>query len=100
MNNLPEYPPSSYDEKQLLDKLQGRAPSVVSWDLECTSLSGMVGRILCSSFKPLGEEPYTFRGDRKPYRNGDIADDSKLAIAIRDDLEKYDILVGHNSKLF
>jgi uncharacterized protein YprB with RNaseH-like and TPR domain len=100
VTDLAEYAAASYDEKQLLDKLQGRAPSVVMWDIEATSLSGMIGRILCSSFKPLGEEPYTFRGDRKPYRNGDIADDSALAIAIRDELEKYDVLVGHNSKLF
>src|SRR5688572_6481548 len=71
----------------------------------------MVGRMLCCSFKPLvwhreGEEPewarpYTFRGDDKKYRNGkDLADDSRLAIAVRDELEKYDIIVGHNSKLF
>jgi len=41
-----------------------------------------------------------FRGDQKPYRATDIVDDSKLAIAIRDELEKYDLIIGHNSKLF
>jgi uncharacterized protein YprB with RNaseH-like and TPR domain len=100
MTDLAEYAAASYDEKQLLDKLQGKAPSVVCWDLECSDLSGMIGRILCSSFKPLDGDVYTLRGDRKPYRNGDIADDSALAISIRDELEKYDILVTWNGKLF
>src|SRR3990167_10422035 len=97
--NLNEFAELSYDERQLRQKLEGKAPSVVSWDLECTNLSAMFGRILCSSFKPLGGEPYTFRGDRRPHRNGDIADDSNLAIAIRDELEKYDILVTWNGKI-
>lgn len=74
--------------------------SIVFWDLECTSLSGMIGRILCCSFKPLGKPVYTFAGDKKPYISPLVSNDSKLAIAIRDELEKYDIIVGHNSKLF
>lgn len=79
---------------------------ILGFDLECTSLSGMVGRILCCSFQPIiwGDEGipcYTFRGDDKAYRNPkDVADDSKLAIAIRDELESVDMLLGHNSKLF
>lgn len=80
--------------------MRGEAPRVVMWDLECTSLSGMIGRILCCSFKPYGEEPYTFRGDEKRFKRADIVDDSLLAVAIRDELEKYDVIVGHNSKLF
>jgi len=77
----------------------------VAFDLECTSLSGMIGRILCCSFQPISGPDeslpvYTFRGDQKPYRATDIVDDSKLAIAIRDELEKYDLIIGHNSKLF
>jgi len=77
---------------------------ILSFDLECTSLSGMVGRMLCCSFKPVvwghDSPPYTFRGDSKEYRSKDIADDSKLALAIRDELESVDMIVGHNSKLF
>lgn len=81
---------------------------ILAFDLECTNLSGMIGRILCCSFKPIvwgadKEEypPYTFRGDDKKYRvNGDVADDSKLAIAIRDELEDADMLIAHNGKLF
>lgn len=86
---------------ELIQKLlSGEAPTIAFFDLECTSLSGMIGRILCCSFKPLGGDVYTFRGDQRPYRATDVVDDSKLAVAIRDELEKYDIIVGHNSKLF
>lgn len=68
----------------------------------------MVGRILCCSFKPIvwgagpnDNPPYTFRGDAKEYRSrGDVADDSKLVIAIRDELESADLIVAHNGKLF
>lgn len=78
---------------------------LVGFDLECSNLSGMAGRILCCSFKPIlpdrSGEVYTFRGDDKKYRNKkDMADDSQLAVAIRNELEQYDLLVGHNSKLF
>lgn len=81
---------------------------IVGFDLECSSLSGMIGRVLCCGFKEilppelkLNTKPYVFRGDNPKYRNKkDLADDSKLVVAIRDELEKYDIIVGHNSKLF
>jgi uncharacterized protein YprB with RNaseH-like and TPR domain len=77
---------------------------LVAFDLECTSLSGMIGRILCCSFKDITPaqdgKVRTFRADKAPYRQKDIVDDSKLAIAIRDELEKYEVIVGHNSKLF
>lgn len=77
----------------------------VGFDLECTSLSGMIGRVLCCSFVEIGEDleadrVWTIRGDDKPYRRKDLADDSRLAVAIRDTLETADIIVGHNSKLF
>ncbi len=81
---------------------------VVGFDLECSSLSGMIGRLLCCGFKeivnpdlPIKTKPYVFRGDDPKYKNTkDLADDSKLAVAVRDELEKFDIIVGHNSKLF
>lgn len=75
------------------------------FDLECTSLSGMIGRILCCSFKEtkhgVKTPVYTFRGDDKRFRNTkDLVDDSKLVIAIRDELEKFNVIVAHNGKLF
>lgn len=94
---------AALDPTTLKKLLSGEPLRVVFWDLECTHLSGMIGRILCCSFKPLGGRVYTFRGDQPGFWDpdkGDIADDSKLAAAIRDELEKYDIIVGHNSKRF
>lgn len=78
---------------------------ILGWDLECSSLSGMMGRVLCCSFIPLIQgregEPYTYRGDGKEYRNQrDIVDDSKLVVAIRNELERADLIVAHNGKLF
>lgn len=73
---------------------------IAFWDLECTHLKPNVGRILCASFKPLGEDPYTFDALTRGFKKADVYDDSALAVAIRDELEKFDIIVGHNSKLF
>lgn len=74
--------------------------SVVMFDIEATHLSANVGRILCCSFKPLGKAPYTFHALEKRFMKADVYDDSVLAEAIRDELEKFDIIVGWNSKEF
>ena len=80
---------------------------IVAWDLECSSLSGMIGRILCSGFKQImppevrKSKAYIFRGDEVPFHNpDDFADDREIAIATRDELEKYDVVVAHNGILF
>lgn len=110
--NLPNIPPGYEGEVEL--KHFGKFPpdvkqrvlkgetdhKIVFFDLECTSLKPTIGRILCASFLPLDGEPYTFTAIDRKYRTRDVYDDSKLAIAIRDELEKYDIIVGHNSKWF
>lgn len=74
--------------------------SVVCYDIEATHLKANVGRILCASFKPLGGEVYTFDAHQKKFWDKDVYDDSKLAFAIRDEIEKYDICVGWNSTSF
>lgn len=75
-------------------------PSVV-FDIETTDLKGLMGRILCCSFLDgLTGEVKTFRADERPWKGRTKIDDSKLAVAIRDELEKYKLIVGHNSKLF
>jgi len=75
--------------------------SIVHFDLECTSLKPNVGRIICASFLPQdGEDPYTFHAIERKFMRPDNQDDGALASAIRDELEKYDIIVGWNSKMF
>jgi len=63
-----------------------------------------MGRILCCSFLPIVDgkrtQPYTFRADNEAYKGEEVIDDSILAVAIRDELEKYDMVVGWNSKMF
>lgn len=72
---------------------------VLFFDTESTDLSASWGRILCSSFVELDGEPYTFRGDVRPYKGRSKIDDSKLVKATRDELESADIVVGWNSIL-
>lgn len=72
--------------------------SVVMFDIEATHLTANVGRILCCSFKPIGKPVYTLSA--QDFRRADVYDDSRLAAAIRDELERYDIIVGWNSRGF
>lgn len=73
---------------------------IVMYDIEATHLKPNVGRIICCSFKPLGGEVKTFHALERRFKERDVYDDSKLAVAIRDELESYDIIVGWNSKQF
>ena len=77
---------------------------IVAWDLETTDLKGLMGRLLCCSFQTIVDghptKPYTFRADRAPWKGKRLIDDSRLAVAIRNELEKYHMIVGWNSKLF
>lgn len=74
-----------------------------------------MGRILCGSFQeitPPGtppKRPYTFRGDQAPWANAmpsrwhtdpDSISDGKLCVALRNELERYNMIVTWNGKLF
>ncbi len=72
---------------------------ILFMDTESTSLTAIMGRILCASFVSLEGKPYTFRSDLSPWKAKDVIDDSKLCVAIRDELEKANLIVGWNSKL-
>lgn len=78
-----------------------------AFDLECTSLSGMIGKVLCGVVKDILPPEFgiktkhrIYRGDATQFKSKDIADDSKLCKTISDDLAGADIIIGHNSKLF
>jgi len=89
---------SPADKQEIL--LGGDDFKVVGFDIEATHLKANVGRILCVSFKPLDGEVYTFHGLERRFRRRDVYDDGALAAATRDELERYDIIVGWNSKMF
>jgi uncharacterized protein YprB with RNaseH-like and TPR domain len=86
----------------------------VVFDLETTDLKALFGRILCCSFGPADDicdanpDPmlkgsdcvYTLRGDDKKFKSRSKLDDGKLAVAIRDELERYDLIIGWNCRLF
>jgi len=74
---------------------------VLAYDTESTDLSASWGRILCCSFCVITDDSpaYTFRSDRAKWRGEHIVDDSKLVVAIRDELEKADIIVSWNGIL-
>src|SRR5439155_1458755 len=77
---------------------------IVAADLETTNLSGLMGRIRCGSFYRIVDghstKPYTLRLDDKRYTSRSRIDDNKLAVAIRNEIEKYHMLVTWNGKLF
>lgn len=72
---------------------------VLFYDTESTDLSASWGRILCSSFAELEGSPWTFKYDDRKFKGKNLIDDSKLVVAIRDELESADIIVGWNSIL-
>lgn len=74
----------------------------VAWDLETTDLHALMGRILCCSFYDMETgETWTLRLDEAPFAvPGNPIDDSRLAVAIRDTLEQYDVLISYNGILF
>lgn len=74
--------------------------TIAGFDIEATHLKPNVGRIICASIKPFGEEPYTLHCLQKEYKKPNVYDDGALAMAIQHELEKYDIILGWNSKAF
>lgn len=72
---------------------------VVFYDTESSDLSASWGRILCASFADLTGKAKTFRGDAPRFKGRNLVDDSKLVVAIRDELEKADMIMDWNGKL-
>ncbi len=70
------------------------------FDLETTNLKANFGRILCASVADMFGEVRTFRIDKAPFTRKRRRDDIALAVALRDYLEQFDIIVGWYSKMF
>lgn len=65
------------------------------WDLETTDLSAFMGRLLCASIADAWGTITTRRVTDFPQESP--LDDSCLAEWVRDELERYDLLIGWNS---
>ncbi len=74
----------------------------VAWDLETTSLTVLMGRVLaCSFYDCETGEVWSFRADDPEFYNPeDPIDDSKLVAAIRDQIEAFDTWITWNGILF
>ena len=72
--------------------------SIAHFDLETTSLDASVGRLLCACIADNDGNVETFR--ITDYKGKSLIDDSRLAVAIRDRLEQFDIYSSWNGKLF
>ena len=69
-----------------------------TWDIETSDLKGDVGRILCAViYEPIRKKYTIFRNDEL---SDCMADDAAIAVALRDELEKYHITMGWFSKGF
>lgn len=74
---------------------------IAFFDIETTDLKALMGRVLSCTILPLDSDDYTvIRGDEKPYRGKSKIDDSKVVQGIKEELDKYNMVVGWNSKMF
>lgn len=72
----------------------------VFFDIEATDLKGNFGRLLCVSGADMFGNVMTMRADDPQFAGNKRRDDSRLAVAVRDWLETFDMWVGWNSKMY
>jgi len=77
---------------------------VVSFDFEMAGLNADFALLLCGCFQTWNEgrpnKTIIFRGDEMPSYKTRPWDDRQLAVALREEINKADVIVGWNSKLF
>lgn len=69
-------------------------------DLECTALKSDQGFLLCGGIKPLGGKVKVIGLHNAGFENGRLNIDKKLALALREEIETYDGIIGWNSIMF
>lgn len=74
--------------------------SVGFWDIESTGLNASYGRILCATVKPAGGTAVTFRNTDYSSFKSQPWNDKSLVKDLRDELEKYVVLVSYNGQRF
>ena len=61
----------------------------IVWDIETSNFNADFAIMLSSAFKPIGQKPYAITKGRKGNN------DKELVRAVRDELEKYDLIIGY-----
>ena len=78
--------------------------NVAFWDLECSNLQADYGQLLCGCILEYDPNKKTGFGKMHTFElpdyKGKRYDDKKLAMQVRDQLHRYDIIVGYNSYQF
>lgn len=74
-------------------QLMEDAGEVVIYDTEMTGLGGNYNSVLCGSFKPYKQKPYTFQTKRP-------GDDKEVCKQIAEELSQYKLWVTFNGKSF
>lgn len=82
---------------QRLSQSDLRGFKVACWDIEASGLAATFGGLYCATIKVDGQRPKTFRIDRSASYKEEPWDDRELAIRLRDEIEKCQVLVGYNS---
>ena len=67
---------------------------LVFWDIEAGGLKAPFDQVLCSAFKPYGKKPFAYTRSPKDET------DKELCIKIRDELKKWDVIIGYYSLNF
>lgn len=70
------------------------------FDLETSNLNADFGIVLCGVIKPAHGEPIIFRGDSYKTWKKQRSCDKGIVVDVCKELERYDILIGHNSARF
>lgn len=69
------------DPQKYLDLVENSG-DLVFWDIEATGLKGDYNSVICVSFKPYDQEPYTFSIKA-------VGNDQKVVREVKEELEKY-----------
>lgn len=70
------------------------------WDLETSGLAATFGGLFCGTVKELNGDIVTFQINESPKYKTEPWNDKWLVKKVRDELEKYQVIIGYNSVAF
>jgi len=91
---------TEHKARELIRKAAISGPTWGVFDLETTKLEGHFGRLLCGSIMEYPSMEMVTHSWPDYEEDFSVGDDSRLAVAIRDEIEKHTISCGYFSKGF